>query len=150
VKFSPYKLSAGESSSIAGFWTMVGPYIASRNVIKELGNNIYDNGNTIWFVIHLEKGKTEKYSKGQVAGFGAIEKRPQDFLFRSMYVIGEYRKQGIYTKLFKAMHRYIKEQKKSVLIEIVTNQDFHKKFLEKNGFSVHRRRGSYYVMQKQI
>ena len=111
------------------FYKLLGPFLARRSIEKEIGSKIYDDDNKIWFVAKKDK---------DVIGFAAVIKNN----VCSSYILPQYRKIGIFTKILLYI---INNYKK---LKTVANQNSYKIFL-KNGFIVKRKKGSFYVMERE-
>ena len=74
-----------------GFYLFMGPWLANRQVIAELGNVPFDDENKTWIVAI---GKT-----GVVGFVGAVEKK-NHVEYCSDFVEPQYRRVGIYRELF--------------------------------------------------
>lgn len=86
------------------FYSTLGPYLARREIAKELGAPVWDDDDLAWFV-----AKRFVARKGSIVlGFCALEQDGEIAELRSSYVRPEYRKDGVYTALFEARLAAIK------------------------------------------
>jgi predicted GNAT family acetyltransferase len=116
------------------FYKILGPYLSKREIVKELGNNVWDDENKTWFVALKDK---------KVCGFVAALKQKDNIVFCSEYVMSEYRKQGIYTSLFEAR---LAEYLGSTIISTVTDCSLVQYLA--NGFTEVGKRGKYHMVKK--
>jgi GNAT superfamily N-acetyltransferase len=80
------------------FYSTLGPFLARREIAKELGSPTWDDDGLTWFV-----AKRFVARKGSVVlGFCALDQDGEKAELRSSYVRPEYRKDGVYTALFEA------------------------------------------------
>ncbi len=61
------------------FYTVMGPYLANRAVVKFVGDNIWDDPDKIWLVATT--------ATGQVAGFAAFIVRGRRAVAESLYLL---------------------------------------------------------------
>jgi GNAT superfamily N-acetyltransferase len=118
------------------FYQMIGPFLARRFIDNELGGRIYNDDGMEWFIA-LEEN--------DVIGFCCVKPKKNSVRFCHAYVIEEYRKKGIYKKLFNARFcAYMGCQ-----ISATCNDKSLKMFLD-HGFKIMRKRGRYteVVMEK--
>lgn len=76
-----------------GFYALMGPFLARREISKDLGSPVWDDDDVTWFVA---------VQGGQVLGFCALRQRGQRAELRSSYVLTEHRRRRVYSRLFKA------------------------------------------------
>lgn len=76
-----------------GFYKLMGPFLARREIAKELGGPIWDDDDVLWFV--AVRGGDE------VLGFCALRQRDGKAELRSSYVLPEHRRGGTYRRLFE-------------------------------------------------
>ena len=116
------------------FYKIMGPFISRREIVKELGYNIWDDDNKNWFVA---------IKNDKVCGFVAAIARNNSIIFCNDYVLPQYRKQGIYEALFAArLYNY----KNNIITATVTNASLGCYLA--NGFSVVGKRGKYYIVKR--
>jgi len=135
------KLSIGKSGDISCFWNMVGRYIANRDVIKELGINIYDDKNVIWFVSHVG---------ARLVGFCCLEAHKTSVKLTHEFVNWGYRGNGYYSKLFLARDDYIKRHHRNKLQKIRTKNPLIIKKAQSFGFVNHWEIGSYTELRRGV
>lgn len=75
-----------------GFYAIMGPFLARREITKELGGMTWDDDGAVWFV--AMRGK-------DVIGFCALRQRGARAELRSSYVLPEHRRNGVYERLFE-------------------------------------------------
>jgi GNAT superfamily N-acetyltransferase len=75
------------------FYQIMGPYLARRNIVKDLGGHIWDDDNKTWYVA---------LNGRQVVGFCAARDDGKTVAFQSAYTLPDHRKQGVYRMLFLA------------------------------------------------
>lgn len=81
----------------------MGPFLARRDIVTALGGPLYDDPGKVWFVaMEVE----------QVAGFGAIQFKGDEAHFCSDYVVEEYRRQGLHTRLVAERLEYAQSRAK--------------------------------------
>lgn len=80
------------------FYSTLGPFLAKREIAKELGSPTWDDDGVQWFV-----AKRFVARKGSIVlGFCALKQDGDKAELRSSYVRPEYRNEGVYTALFEA------------------------------------------------
>lgn len=81
------------------FYPLMGPFLARRQVQREMGGRLWDDDGVWWFL--AVRGD------GAVAGFCAAHPGGRRVRFRSAYVRPDLRRQGIYRRLFTTrLHMY--------------------------------------------
>lgn len=118
------------------FYPLIGPFLARREIIKALGEPIYDDDDKQWFIA-LD-------GKKQVLGFAAAVVTKTGVQFSDSYVLPDYREQGIFTDLINARLAKYKGQ----LMKTIANGNSVKVF-KKHGFKIHRETVNYYFMQRE-
>lgn len=77
-----------------GFYTLIGPYLARREIVAELGGHLWDDDDKTWFVATID---------GRVAGFCAARPAARGATtYLSAYVLPEHRRRRVYQALWKA------------------------------------------------
>lgn len=110
-------------------YKLLGPFLARRHIVKEVGGPIWDDDGKQWWAALVG---------GKVAGFAAARDNERRITFQSAYVLPEHRRQGIYRTLFYArMEAFPGRQ-----IRAVCTAASLPLFLG-NGFVVARQRGSF-------
>jgi len=116
------------------FYNIMGPMLSKRQIVKELGNNVWDDDGKIWYVAMINK---------KVCGFVAALEQSKNVLFCSDYILPEYRGQGIYELLFAAR---LSDFKNSVITSTITDASM-RTYLS-NGFVETGTRGKYHVVRR--
>ncbi len=93
------------------FYRLLGPFLARRAVIAELGAPPYDDAGKIWFIA---------LDGEQVAGFAGLRFNGQQAVFCSDYVLPEHRRHGIHHQLTAARLEYIQGQAHSAVATVTT------------------------------
>lgn len=75
------------------FYRLVGPFLGSREVHRELGGPVYDDPGKLWWLAMLG---------GDVVGFCALRVEGRTVKLGSAYVVPDARRCGAYEKLFEA------------------------------------------------
>lgn len=73
------------------FYLLVGPWLARRHVVQELGGQLWDDDDKTWWIA---------MRAGTLAGFAAARPKGKGVEFCSAWVRPEQRRQGIYRRLF--------------------------------------------------
>jgi hypothetical protein len=76
-----------------GFYALLGPHLARREIAKELGGMTWDDDDAVWFV--ATRGP-------DVLGFCALRQANGKAELRSSYVLPSHRRTSIYRYLFAA------------------------------------------------
>lgn len=69
------------------FYPTMGPFLARREIAKEVGGHIWDDDNKRWYV--AVEGR-------KVAGFAAARDGSARVTFQSAYTLPDYRRRGVY------------------------------------------------------
>jgi GNAT superfamily N-acetyltransferase len=117
-----------------GFYDLVGPFLGSRAVAKELGAPVWDDDGKEWFVA---------IDDGAPVGVCAYVKEGQRWRLSSDYVAPEHRERGVYRRLFLARLKAVGNRQ---LISTVTDSSLPI-FLE-HGFKASGKRGQYTVVTR--
>lgn len=119
------------------FYPLMGPFLANREVEKEIGYKLYDDDDKEWFVA-LEGNK--------VIGFCYRQKKSKgNYQIGSCYVVKEHRDKGVVKRLLnKAMDGL------SGNVQLTTKSPVLQKVLVKAGFVELGRRGSFIRYGRQI
>jgi GNAT superfamily N-acetyltransferase len=75
------------------FYPLLGPFLARREVVRDIGGPIWDDDDKMWFVA---------VSDGAVVGFCAARDTGRRVTFQSAYVVPGHRRRGVYRALFAA------------------------------------------------
>jgi hypothetical protein len=77
-----------------GFYTLMGPYLARREIVAELGGHLWDDDDKTWFVATIGC---------RVAGFCAARPAARGVTtYLSAYVLPEHRRGCVYRELWMA------------------------------------------------
>jgi len=118
-----------------GFYATLGPFLARRDVEREIGYQIYDDDGKDWLIaVEMKK----------VVGFCYLWKKPKHYQIGSCYVIENYRQRGIFRDL-------LAEATKSIIgvVTLITNSKIIKELLEKEGFAVKKEGGGFVEYSKE-
>lgn len=121
----------------ADFYTVMGPYLARRSIIKALGEPLYDDDDKVWFVA---------VSDGQVQGFAAITPGTVAY-FDAAYVMPEARNTGVYRQLLSARLDYAR-QAGSEIVRCTATRD-SEPILHAHGFQTVKE-WKYYVRMELV
>ncbi len=122
------------------FYPLLGPFLARREIIKELGGPLYDEDGKQWFIA-LTPG-------GQVAGFASmLLKKEQVVHLCEAYVVPAYRHQGLHQRLIDVRLAHCPA---GTTVEVlVCSASLHQ--YQSRGFAVKRLRGKTWMdMTKTI
>lgn len=120
-----------------GFYTLMGPFLARRNIENEIGYRIYDDDDKEWFVALQDD---------RVVGFCYRQRRSEGrYLIGSCYVVEAYRNQGVFRSLFDAATEGIKGT-----VSMTTRSDVVRDFLLAQGFTAAQTKGSFTEYKKVI
>jgi|GEM_PF-5984899 len=116
------------------FYRLIGPFLARRTVVREIGGPIWDDDGMRWFIVLAHK---------TVVGFAALRDRTDSqkqhiVEFDNAYVVPTYREQGIYHLLIMAR---LAACPVDAVLRAVVNQHSRHEFLCQ-GFTVRRERGA--------
>lgn len=112
------------------FYPMLGPFLARRDVEKEIGYKVYDDDGKEWLIA---------VDDGQVAGFCYLWPRPKGrYQIGSCYVKEESRRKGVFGKLLKEALSGVKGA-----VTLTTKNPTLKATLLKEGFAELRARGAF-------
>lgn len=119
------------------FWTLMGPWFASKVVAETLGEGIYDHDALIWTLAVIGE---------RVVGFGAIDltdlSAKGDVLLTYAYVAEANRHASIYRRLIEARVKLIREDTDARRILAICTAD-SAPTLAKLGFAETSKRGRY-------
>ena len=119
------------------FYPLLGPFLARREVEKEIGYRIYDDDGKVWFVA-LEDGR--------VIGFCyRLEKPKGTFQIGSCYTVPEHRGKGVFQKLLDEALKGI-----SGHVHLTTKNPVIAEMLEKRGFVVRTQKGTFKQYGREI
>jgi len=141
-------VAIGKSKSIKRFWPMLGPYIASREVTNELNDKIYDDEQTVWFILFVKGGRNVPDDES-VIGFCCARITESKCELRHDYIREEYRDKKRYSLLFKIRQSYLSREYPDKPQEIVTQNELIIEKLNSESFKVVAKRGSYSVFRRE-
>jgi GNAT superfamily N-acetyltransferase len=119
-----------------GFYELMGPFLANRLVVKELGFPIYDDDDKTWFI--ATEGEN-------VVGFCYRQKtKVGKYQIGSCYVTDSNRGQGLFGRLLEAATDSV-----AGIVSLTTNKAVMAIVLKKNGFSAKVTRGSYTTYERR-
>jgi len=124
------------------FYTLMGPFLSRREIVKELGAPVWDEDGKTWFISVTNK---------QVNGFGAvvISKKGAARLC-SFWVRPKMRRRGIHSKLLVDALGWLRSVESEVkVVQAVCTQDAVANYT-RAGFSETGRRGNYTTMEREI
>lgn len=121
------------------FYTLMGPYLSRRAIVKEIGYPIWDDDDKVWFVALKDRG---------LVGFAAISLDGNIGVLKSAYVRPEHRKQGIYRVLLQSRIEYARERGCSQLRATATK--LSAQALAEAGFVEARRSKNYQWMELSL
>lgn len=102
-QFSIYRINRNHPM----FYCVMGRFFCNRQVIKELQGPIYDDIGYEWFI---------SVDKDDVIAFSSIRRLSADaFQFGETWVDPQYRRQGIFTKLFDTKENHCWNQNANVI-----------------------------------
>jgi GNAT superfamily N-acetyltransferase len=129
------------TNSDADFYSLIGPFLSRREIVKELGFPIWDDSDKTWFVAS---------ERGRVMGFAAVRFEKRKAVLCSAYVLPDHRRKGIYKKLAEARLAWIASLKGQVdtIASVATEASLP--LLKKKGFKVVRAVGRYTHVNKEI
>jgi len=91
------------------FYPLLGPFLAQRTVIAELGAPPYDDPGKVWFIA---------LDGEQVMGFAGVRFYDKQAIFCSDYTVPEYRRRGIHKQLTAERLEYAKSRAHSVVATV--------------------------------
>lgn len=119
------------------FYSFMGKYFASREIAKELDNQIYNEENTTWFV-HMD-------NEEEVRGFVSMERKKDHVYLDNFYVLKEHRGTDVGTDLLN----YVLEDFKNETIKLITRNEIALKMFTSKGFETYRKNGRYHYMSRE-
>lgn len=72
------------------FYALMGKYFASRKIAKELEQQVYNEDGSVWYVATQD---------GYLTGFVSVFEKGKHYFIDNLYVLPQYRGQGIAKKL---------------------------------------------------
>lgn len=117
------------------FFALMGEFFAFRHYAQEMGGwQFYTKPGSVWFVAY------DPYSL-KVQGFCSIIQERTHIYFDNMYVLKEYRGQGISRLLFDARMQYAPLMKQE--IRVITDNPIQLRRYRESGFLENGKRGRY-------
>jgi GNAT superfamily N-acetyltransferase len=95
LKIPPYVITRC-SNTDPHFYGMLGPFLANRQVVDELGSPVWDDDDKDWLIAYT--------ADEEVLGFVSIQPTKQRLAIRSLYVIPDARRQVVGSAL---IHRIL-------------------------------------------
>jgi len=118
------------------FYSTLGPFLARRDVEREIGYKIYDDDGKVW-ITALELKK--------VVGFCYLwEKTKAHYQIGSCYVVEKYRQQGVFRQLFNSAIKDIKG-----VVTMTTKNKYLMEMIADEGFMESKKRGSFTEYAKE-
>lgn len=118
------------------FYPRIGPFLARRAIVQEMGGPIFDDDGMEWFVAVSPEEK--------VLGFAALRRKGNIVEFDNAYVLPEWRGHGLYWRLLEARLAYCRGG--TVMRALTTSKSVHA--LLRRGFTIRRQRGQYAEVEK--
>jgi GNAT superfamily N-acetyltransferase len=120
------------------FYNLLGRYLSRKDIFKELSSNVWDEDGKIWFVVFENK---------TIVGFAGIIKN-KFILLDPIYILPNYRKQGLGSELMKYIIGYCKNVDCLYIQSICTQ--LGEKLHNKCGFVKVSNKGQYSVMRYNL
>lgn len=119
-------------------WPLLGPFMADKEVHKELGGAICSDPNHVWFVA---------LDSESVVGFCGILVTDKAYILHSAYVVKDRRDQGIGGQLANARDEYLTTLPPRPVRSVIRNNRWAD--YEKSGFTIQRQRGEWlYIIRE--
>ena len=128
---------------IKGFWEHIGPVIANRKYIQEIGENIYQEEGKVWFLGF--DIKTELF-----IGFCALSVDRKTAHLRHDFILPEFRGKGFYSELYQNRLNWIKEKHSKLTIKTVIYDDKSIHLAIKNSLTLSSQKGRYLVYTRGV
>ena len=142
------RVAKGKSSEIKRFWTMMGPWLASRDVHRELQIAPVDDANTVWFILYMGGGRGVPDHES-VVGFCCARITGTAAELHYDYVREQYReKKYSGDMLVKIRKQYLNEKYPDLPQEVSTKDKELIERLRDEGFKADGKRGSFTVLRK--
>lgn len=113
------------------FYPLVGPFLARRAIVREMGGPIFDDDEMEWYVAVSPEEK--------VLGFAALRQKGNIVEFDNAYVLPEWRGHGLYWRLLEARLAHCRGG--TVMRALTTRKSVDA--LLRRGFTIRRQRGQY-------
>ncbi len=122
------------TNSSKDFYKTMGPFLSRREIVKEIGNSVWDDDGKVWYLATRD---------GRVCGFVAALKQNKNVVFGSDYVLPDCRAQGAYKSLSAAR---LADYHDDTVVATVTG-DSLKQYIG-NGFTETGTRGKYHTVKR--
>ncbi|MFW6033945.1 MAG: GNAT family N-acetyltransferase [bacterium] len=116
------------------FYRLLGPFLARREIEREIGYRLYDDDDKVWYVALDERGA--------VVGFCAARQTRTHAAFSSAYVVPSRRREGVYSRLWRQRDEEFPGAARAVCTAASLPM-----FL-KHGWREHRRRGRFVEVRR--
>lgn len=120
------------------FYALMGKFFAESKYQKEMPYMV-NRATNVWFLAFKEDA---------LVGFGAVNELKNKIVLEHSYVEEEYRKLGIWKLINEARFEYSKF--KVLPIEVITKEDYLKKYWLENGFEIFKTNGRYNYLRKEV
>lgn len=118
------------------FYSIMGKYFAEPKYKKQL-QYMSNKESSVWFLV---------FEMNKLLGFGSINVLKDKIVFESSFVEEDYRKKGIWKQLNESRFKYAESKK--LPIEVITKEEYLKKYWIEKCFSVYRQNGRYSYLRK--
>ena len=119
------------------FYALIGPFLARRDVEREIGYKIYDDDDKVWLIA---------IDSERIVGFCYLwEKAKHRYQIGSCYVTEDHRQKGVFRKLLTNATKNIKGS-----ATLTTKNENLRKMLIKDGFVVKKTKGSFVEYVKEF
>jgi len=122
------------------FYSIMGKFLSKREIVKEIGINVWDDDNNKWFVVCDTDDK--------VMGFASVSIKNELGKINTLYVLPEYRKKGIGKTILSAILKYSSENK--ILKLSVTSTEIGTQLYEKYNIVKVGTKGKYQILNIDI
>jgi hypothetical protein len=127
---------------------MMGPYLTSRDVHKEFNNLIFDDADTVWFILFMKGGRGVPDHES-VVGFCSARVTEAKAELHYDYVREQYReKKYSADMLVKIRKQYLEQNHPDLPQEAATKDKGLIERLRVIGFKTDKKRGAFTVLRK--
>jgi GNAT superfamily N-acetyltransferase len=116
------------------FYPTMGPFLARRDIERELGGRIYDDDDRVWYVA---------MSRGRVTGFCSARQTKTGAVYLSDYVLPAHRRRGVYRALWDMRAGEFPGDATAVCTAASLPM------FQKGGFTVARMKGKFHVVSRE-
>ena len=116
------------------FYGIMGKYFASREIGKELGSQVYNERDSLWYLL---------YDKSHLLGFCSLFQRTNYLILDNVFVRSEYRNRGYATFLIQSV---LEDQSKP--IKLISQNPVSNHIYEKFGFEQIGQRGKWCIYMR--